>query len=178
MRVRCFRSRPGRWGGHAGAVGLMVVLGLGAVTGCGASAGADGDDPGGGGPAPAATGSAGAQSDGDGYGSGGSGGAADGSGGGGGGANGDPGVSGVAPPSDIDNWDSISVGLDGGIGGVDSACPSPQEGFYPDCSLPPSPTDGGGESPVIDPPVGDSQPPVDPSAAPGDDGAGLTPEPT
>ncbi|WP_329338263.1 hypothetical protein OG866_25965 [Streptomyces sp. NBC_00663] len=182
MRMRCFRSgRPARWGGHVAAIGLTVLLGLGTVTGCGASAGAGGDDPGGGGPAPGATGPAGSPGTGAGYGS--VGGGSDGTdgadgGGGDGGTYGDPGVPGVAPPSDSKDWDSISVGLDGGIGGVDSTCPSPDQIDYPYCSSPPSPTDGGGASPVTDPPVGDTLPPVDPSAAPGDNGAGLSPGPT
>ncbi|MFI9831778.1 hypothetical protein ACIHIX_29320 [Streptomyces sp. NPDC051913] len=163
------------------AIGLTVLLGLGAVTGCGASAGAGGDDPGGGGPASGATGPAGSPDAGVGYGGvGGGSDGADGAGGGGGdgGTDGDPGVPGVAPPSDGTGRDSISVGLDGGIGGIDSACPSPEQGDYPNCSSPPSPTDGGGASPVIDPPIGDTQPSGDSSLAPGDDGASPSPGPT
>ncbi|KUN21490.1 hypothetical protein AQJ23_31740 [Streptomyces antibioticus] len=83
----------------------------------------------------------------------------------------------MAPPSNTDNRDSISVGLDGGIGGVDSSeCPLPDQIDYPNCYPSPSPTDGGG-SLVSDPPVGDTLPPTDPSAAPGD-GEDFSPEPT
>lgn len=167
MRVQCVRRSV---------AAVCLTVGLGLTAGCGSGAGAGGEDPGGGGPAPGVSAPATA-------GGGGTGGGSDSGGGaeGGGGLGGDPGVEGVAPPpTDTGDNDEIEVGTDGSIGGVSdpsSLCPSPDQVDYPYCYPSTSPTDGGGQPPVADPSIGDTQPPAGDTDTP-TDGAAPSPEPS